>query len=94
VGFSHGRFNANVRVIHTGSYLATYSTNAARLRYKNAFRNTSASLSWAFDRRFSFYIDGYNVLSEPQSYYYGVPEHLNQHITNGMVINLGVRGRF
>lgn len=92
--FSHGRFRANYLVNYTGEYLFAYSSDPTRLRYKKAFTNTTISTSWAIKPSLEVYLDAYNVYDASQSYYYGVPEHLQQYSIKGMMLSLGVRGRF
>ena len=78
----------------TGEYLFTYSTNAARLLYKQPFRNTTISLSYALRSSVEVYCDAYNLFNQPQRWYYGVPYHLQEYSRKGMVLSFGVRGRY
>ena len=94
VRFSRGRLRANVLVNHTGTYLFTYSANAARLLYKSAFRNTTVSVSYAVRPSLELYCDAYNVFNEPHRWYYGVPLHLQSYSEKGVILSFGVRGRF
>ena len=94
VRHSFGRFRTNLLVNHTSEYLFTYSTNATRLLYKKAFRNTTLSVSYALRPSVEFYADAYNLLNQPQRLYYGVPHHLQTYSEKGMLLNFGVRGRF
>jgi outer membrane receptor protein involved in Fe transport len=81
-------------VNYTGGYLFAYSSTPARLRYKNSFTNTTISTSWALRPHLEIYVDAYNVFNKSQSYYYGVPEHLQAYSIKGMMLSIGVRGRF
>jgi TonB-dependent receptor len=92
--FSYGRFRGSYLVNHTGEYLFSYSSNATRLRYKTAFTNTALSTSWALRKNLEVYLDAYNIFDRPQSFYYGIPEHKQQHSIKGMMLSFGVRGRF
>jgi TonB-dependent receptor len=92
--FSRGRFRANYLVNHTGEYLFAYSANSSRLRYKNPFTQTTVSASWALRPNLELYMDGYNIYNKSQSYYYGVPEHLQAYSIKGMIVSFGLRGRF
>ena len=62
--------------------------------YKEAFRNTTLNVSYAFNRKLEFYTDAYNLLNKPQRLYYGVPSHLQNYSRKGMILSVGVRGRF
>ena len=42
------------------------STNAARLLYKESFRNTTLSVSYALRPSIELYCDAYNLLNQPQ----------------------------
>ncbi len=94
VRFARGGFRTNLLVNHTSDYLFSYSTTAARLLYKEAFRNTTLNVSYAFNRKLEFYTDAYNLLNKPQRLYYGVPSHLQNYSRKGMILSVGVRGRF
>ena len=62
--------------------------------YKNAYKATCSNLSYEFSKKLGVYCDVYNLLNQPQSYHYAIPQHLYQYTVNGMIINLGVRGHF
>lgn len=94
VRYARGPVRTNLLVNHTGQYLFTYSTNAARLLYKQAFRNTTLSVSYALRPAVEFYCDAYNLLNQPQRWFYGVPGHLQEYSRKGMILSFGVRGRF
>jgi TonB-dependent receptor len=92
--YSRGRFRASYLVNYTGEYLFAYSADPSRLRYKTAFTNTTISTSWALRQNLEVYVDAYNVYDRSQSYYYGIPGHLQQYSIKGMMLSFGVRGRF
>ncbi|HEY0966529.1 MAG TPA: TonB-dependent receptor [Opitutaceae bacterium] len=92
--FSRGRFRASYLVNYTGEYLFAYSSDPTRLRYKMDFINTTVSTSWALRPNLEAYVDAYNIYDEEQRYYYGVPSHLQAYSIKGMMLSLGVRGRF
>lgn len=94
VRFASGRFRTNLLVNHTGEYLFTYNANPARLLYKQAFRSTTLSLSYAVRPALEVYLDSYNLLNQPQRLYYGVPHHLQNYSEKGMILSFGVRGRY
>ncbi len=92
--YSYRAFRLNYLFNNTGRYLFTYSTNAARLLYKQEFKNTTLSLSYALKPAVEIYCDAYNLLNQPQRWYYGVPSHLQEYSRKGMILSFGVRGRF
>jgi TonB-dependent receptor len=92
--WSRGPFRTNVLFNYTGEYLFTYSTIAPRLLYKEAFKNTTLSLSYALKPSIEIYWDAYNLFSESQRWYLGVPGHLQAYSIKGTMLSFGVRGRF
>lgn len=92
--FSYGKFRGSYLVNYTGEYLFAYSSDPTRLRYKNAFTNTAISTSWALRSNLEVYLDAYNIFDRPQSFYLGIPEHKQQYSIKGMMLSVGVRGRF
>ncbi len=89
------KFGARVLYNYVGSYITSYSaTSAARNIYRYSLPTVNAGVSYQWRPAVNFTLDVSNLFNEPQRWYLGRSDRLQQAIRNGTTISAGVNGRF
>jgi TonB-dependent receptor len=89
------KFGARALYNYVGDYITTYSaTSAARNIYRYSLPSVNAGVSYQWRPAVNFTLDVSNLFNEPQRWYLGTPDRLQQSIMNGTTITVGVNGRF
>ena len=89
------KFGARVLYNYVGEYITSYSaTSAARNIYRYSLPTVNAGVSYQVRPTLNFTVDVGNVFNEPQRWYTGRSDRLQQLIMNGTTVTVGVNGRF
>jgi iron complex outermembrane recepter protein len=89
------KFGARVLYNYVGEYITNFSAvSAARSIYRYALPTVNAGVSYQLRPSLNFTVDVGNLFNEPQRWYIGTSDRLQQHIMNGTTITVGVNGRF
>lgn len=92
--YKYHKFSASASVNYTGEYLATYSTDLSRLRYRNIRRLVNFNAGYTISKGLTLSLDIQNAFNEPNQYYRYLPER-NERITMaGTSMVLGISGKF
>lgn len=87
-------YGARVSYNYTGKTLFDYSSDASRLRYRDAREIVNLGLTYQLTRGVTLAVDFANLLNAPQEYYRAVPDRLERSTYNGTTITFGLSGRF
>ncbi|MCR6630391.1 MAG: TonB-dependent receptor [Magnetospirillum sp.] len=94
ITWKHGKFGASATVNYTGQYLATYSADQSRLRYRFERYITNFGFTYNLSRSLSFFADVQNAFNEPNSFYRYREDQVERITTAGTTLLIGVSGRF
>jgi len=89
------KFGARVLYNYVGNYITSYSaTSAARNIYRYSLPTVNGGISYQWRPAVNFTLDVSNLFNEPQRWYIGRTDRLQQAIRNGTTLSAGVNGRF
>jgi iron complex outermembrane receptor protein len=94
INWKYGKFGASASVNHTGKYLATYSADQSRLRYRFERNIVNFGFTYSMSRSANFFLDVQNAFNEPNSFYRYREDQVERITTAGSTILLGITGRF
>lgn len=92
--FKYRAFGLSASVNYTGKYLATYSADASRLRYRFDRTIVNFGTTYNLGRGLSIFADLQNAFNEPVRFYRAKTNQVERITTAGTTILLGVSGRF
>jgi TonB-dependent receptor len=91
--YKYHKISVSASVNYTGEFLANYSNDLSRLRYRNIRRMVNFSFSYAILKSLELSVDIQNAFNEPNAYY-RLPDRSERITTAGTSVVLGVSGRF
>lgn len=92
--YSRGRMGGRISYNYMGRTLWDYSSDASRLRYRDAREMVNVGLTYQVRRGVTLSLDLANVFNEPQEYFRALPDRLERATFNGTTVTFGVSGRF
>ena len=92
--FKLRKFGSRISYNYTGVTLQDYSSDASRLRYRDARELVNLNLTYQLYRSLSLYVDFTNLFNSPQEFYRALPDRLERSTYNGTAVTFGVSGRF
>jgi TonB-dependent receptor len=93
--WAHRGFGLRVLVNYTGDYITSYSAaSAARNLFR--FKRTAVNLGFTYQLRpaLTLTCDIANLFNEPQAFYRGIKDQMQNTIISGTTVTVGVSGRF
>jgi iron complex outermembrane receptor protein len=91
----YGKFSARVLFNFTSSYITTYTAaSLGRNLYRYDYKTLTTGVAYQWRPSLAFTIDIANLTNEPQRFYRGNPDQMQNTIINGKTITFGVNGRF
>jgi TonB-dependent receptor len=92
--YTRGKLGGRISYNFTGKTLFDYSSDASRLRYRDAREIVNLGLTYQLRRGLTLSLDFTNLLNTPQEYYRAFADRLERATFNGTAITFGVSGRF
>jgi TonB-dependent receptor len=94
LNYNYRSIGARVLYSYMSETLWDYSTDASRLRYRDARELVNFGVTYRLNRAVTLSADLANAFNEPQDYYRALPSRLERSTFNGTTITFGVSGRF
>ncbi len=92
--FKYRSFGASASVNYTGSYLASYSADASRLRYRFDRTIVNFGVNYYLGKGTSVFADLQNAFNEPSEFYRYTESQVERITTAGTTLVVGITGRF
>jgi TonB-dependent receptor len=95
LAWRYRKFSARVLYNFTSDYITTYTAaTPGRNLYLYAYKTFNVGVAYQYRPSLSFTIDIGNLTNEPQRFYRGNRDQMQNTIINGKTITFGVNGRF
>jgi iron complex outermembrane recepter protein len=89
------KFSARLLYYYAGDYITSYSATApARNLYRYSFATMNAGVAYQVRPSLNFTVDMSNLTNEPQRFYRGHRDQMQNTVINGTTLTFGVNGRF
>jgi TonB-dependent receptor len=89
------KFSARILYKFTGDYIVEYdAASPARNRYRYSYKTINTGVAYQHRPWLSLTLDVANLTNEPQRFYRGNPDQMQNTTINGTTITVGVNGRF
>lgn len=92
--YNYKQVGARIMYNYVSATLWDYSTDASRLRYRDARETVNLGLTYQLRRGVTLSMDFSNLFNAPQEYYRALPDRLERSTFNGTTVTFGVSGRF
>ncbi len=95
LSWRHRNFSARVLYNFTGDYITSYTAaSVGRNVYRLKYATVNVGVAYQWRPSLAFTIDVSNLYNEPQTWYRGIRDQMQQTIINGTTLTFGVNGRF
>ncbi|MDP3069492.1 MAG: TonB-dependent receptor [Opitutaceae bacterium] len=89
------KFGARALYNFTGKYITSYTAaSVGRNIYRYKYSTVNVGVSYQLRPSATLTLDVANLGNEPQAFYRGIPDQMQNVIINGTTLTLGINGRF
>ncbi|MBL9185904.1 MAG: TonB-dependent receptor [Opitutaceae bacterium] len=95
LSWRYRKFGARVLYNYTGQYITSYTAaSVGRNIYRYKYSTMNVGVSYQLRPSATLTLDVANLGNEPQAFYRGIPDQMQNTIINGTTLTLGINGRF
>jgi iron complex outermembrane recepter protein len=95
LSWRHQKFSARVLYKFTGDYITSYdAVSVGRNLYRYSYKTITLGVAYQYRPSLGFTFDVGNLTNEPQRFYRGHRDQMQNTTINGTTLTFGVNGRF